>query len=93
MKIARFLGAKATAYDFKNDHGENIKGVSYKIFLGFPIDIKEGIGYSPINFKVEQEVYNDFVNNLGEDSDIEVTYTGAYDRYGREKNILTGYKF
>ena len=93
MITCRFLGAKASAYDFKNDRGEAVKGISYKLFLGLPINEKDGVGYYPITFKVEQEVYSDFINNIGEDSDIEISYTSAYDRYGREKNILTGYKF
>ena len=93
MENVKFLGAKSSAYDFKNDKGVQVKGTSYKIFIGREIEEKDGVGLYPDTFKVDYDVYKDFIENVGYGSDIEISYEKAYDRYQNPKNILTGYNF
>lgn len=87
-----FIGAKATAYDFQSN-GKQVKGTSYQVFFGLPIDEKDGTGYRPMKFKVPYDTYKDVVNSVGYGSDMSITYEQAYDKNGNEKNILTSYKY
>lgn len=92
MELVKFIGAKASDYDFKNANGKQVKGTSYTLFIGRAISEDSGVGFTPIKFKIDLDVYKDITSNLDYDSDLQIAYESAYDKYGNQKYILKAYK-
>lgn len=64
----------------------------YMVYAGHIINENNGIGASPMSFKVSYDKYKELVNAMDIGTEFEIEYEFAYDANGRPKFILMNYK-